>query len=321
MKWHDSLTTRKKSELCQQVLARHCHSLEPETNTLCSRSNTGFFSNCSHSLWCLLELANLGVFPRTLGFSTAFHNYKDPESSLDVYPRFFTTDDFVVESIKSTVAPYHRLRCPDHHGFYAIFPYQELNPFIRAYFSPSQRVKALSLETMQNYDVVFSNTIAICYRGTDKATEVLLADPAKYVKEALRLRKPGMRVLVQTDQEQVKRQLLESIDNSFAFEEMPTTTGKTVLHGLDGDVLGMKKLAFGERLLSTAYMLSKCRFIVNHSGNMAAWICLLRGNANGVSQFDKHGNLVGPRHILKGYAKNTYRKMRRFIRNDVSCYT
>lgn len=321
MKRHSHLSSQRQAELREHILARHSHSLDRETNVLYSRANTGFFSNCSHSLWCLIDLANIGLHPRTLNFSGAYQHFKDVDLSTDIYPDLFATDDFVAEYVKSTLVPYHRLRCPDHHGIYAIYPYQELNPLIHAYFRPSAKIKSLIKNTTEQYRIDYANTIAICYRGSDKATEVRLADPTKYVHETLRLKNEGTRVLVQTDQEQVKRQLLESIDASFAFEDMPTTSGNTVLHKLAKDSLGMEKYAFSERLLATAYIISKCRYVVNHSGNMAAWICLLRGSANGVSQFDKHGNLVGPYQIVKGYMKNAYRQLRRHIRGDVSCYT
>lgn len=312
---------QKQFELCDEILARHYHSLDHGKSILYSGTNSGFFSNCSKSLWCLIELANIGIFPRAISFSGGYQNFKDIDMSADIYPNLFATDNFLADYIRTTLACHHRLRCPDHHGVYAIYPYQQLNLFIQAYFRPSERIKSLIAEITEKYGFDYSNTVAICYRGTDKGTEVRLADPEKYVIEALRLKTEGMKVLVQTDQEQVKRHLLESIDGAFSLEEMPTTTGNTVLHSLDQDSLGMGKLAFGERVLVTAYIISKCRYIVNHSGNMASWICLLRGSANGVSQFNKDGCLVDSYQITKAYLKNFYRQFRRYVRDDVSCYT
>jgi hypothetical protein len=129
-----------------------------------------------------------------------------------------------------------------------------------------------------------------------------------------------MRVLVQTDQSQAKELFLTEIPDSFAFEEMPTTPSSTVLHSLNADTLKMSKLDFGRHLVASTLMLSRCKVIINHCGNMALWIALFRGNANGMIQFDRYGQRVGHGRLAMAHMRNTARRMRRLVRGDIAYY-
>src|SRR3990172_1593673 len=111
----NNLSVQRQAELCEEILARYRHRLDGDTKVLFPKNNTGFFSNCTHSLSCLIDLANIGIFPATLNFAEAYQNYKDKDVdfSRDTYLDLFATDDLSVESIKSTLAPFHTLKTPD----------------------------------------------------------------------------------------------------------------------------------------------------------------------------------------------------------------
>jgi hypothetical protein len=147
-----------------------------------------------------------------------------------------------------------------------------------------------------------------------------VAQPEDYVRAVLPFCRDGARVLVQTDQAQAKELFMARIPNSFALDEMPTTTSGTVLHKFDASALQMKKLDFAKQVLATTTLLAHCGRIVNHCGNMALWIALLRGNANGMAQFDQKGRLVGPGLVLAARLKNALRRVRRWARGDIAYY-
>jgi hypothetical protein len=61
-------------------------------------------------------------------------------------------------------------------------------------------------------------------------------------------------------------------------------------------------------------LLSRAAFIVNHTGNMALWICLWRGHTRGVIQFDDEGgvvNFVDPRFYWRRVRLLTRKAARR----------
>ena len=309
-----------RSEALAWTLTKYRQEWDEGSLTLFPRNDTGFFSNCAFTLATLVHLAHLGIFPRRISFSRGYGNYKDPDSPDDTYPEFFRTDDLAIESIRSTWAPYVDLRCADHHTNYAVLPFPEIDPFIRAYFQPSDAVRALLAGMVSKYGIDFARTVGVCYRGTDKSIEVDLAGPGEYVEVARAARSEGMRVLVQTDQSQAKDLFLSALPDSFAFDEMPTTLSATVLHAFDARSLQMSKLAFGRQLVASTLALSRCRVIVNHCGNMALWIALFRGNAHGMVQFDRYGRRVGSGRAAMARMRNVARRARRWMQGDIAYY-
>jgi hypothetical protein len=310
----------ERAALVQAMLGRYRVDYDRSANVLYPRCDTGLFSNCSFTLAALIHLSHVGVFPQRIDFSHGFGSYKDDDRQRDIYPDLFRSDELARTLIPSCWAPYRDIRCPDHHTVYQVLPFWEIDPFIRAYFEPSDTVRALVSAMVDKYQIDLPSTIGLCYRGTDKSTEVSVAQPEDYVRAVLPFCRDGVRVLVQTDQAQAKELFMARIPNSFALEEMPTTTSGTVLHKFDSSALQMKKLDFAKQVLATTALLAHCGRIVNHCGNMALWIALLRGNANGMAQFDQKGRLVGPGLVLAARLKNALRRVRRWARGDIAYY-
>jgi hypothetical protein len=96
---------------------------------------------------------------------------------------------------------------------------------------------------------------------------------------------PRMRVLVQTDQAQVRDFLLEEIgERAFFIEEMPVTYSSQAIH----DVISPEaQISFGQTLLATVLIMSKTRHLITHTGNMALWTILYRGNLRKVTQLGR----------------------------------
>lgn len=310
----------QSEDLFNQVRGRYQFEYDHERAILTTLANTGFFSNCTFVLLALLHLAHLGVAPLGISFRRGFGNFTDSSASSDLYEQLFATDSLEIQGLRSTVIPLADLVCPDHHTNYAVLPYSKFTPFIRAYFQPSPMVRATIEHYIEAYSINFEETVAICYRGTDKSTEVKLASPQIYLDAALKIIKPGMRVLIQTDQLQAKQFFLDRIPGSFALDEMPATAGSRVLHLLPEHELSVTKGEFARRLVAATILVSKCRHIVNHCGNMAMWIALFRGSSNGMKQVDRHGNLVGPLQIAEAKARNLARRVRRSIRGDIAYF-
>ena len=266
-------------------------------------------------------MLNLGIVPARLDFTYGFRSYWDDESPIDSYPRFFLDNHSASATLQQRVSQKTKFRCPDHHGIYELLPYGSLNLIMQRYFQPSARVQSTAEKLLEKYAIDINQLVSICYRGTDKGTEVRLADPEEYIAAAKSIVKPGMKVLIQTDQLQVREQMLKSIPGSFYFEEMPVTSGTKVIHQLATEDLGQSRMQFSDHLLAVSWILSQSQTLVTHSGNMALWICLFRGHNRGIIQFDKNGVRVGPRQRLSGRVKSLLREAKRILKGELTSYT
>lgn len=239
----------------------------------------GFFSNCSVALYFIVAYANkFKRCPSAVDFSQVFQSYKDnPEH--DVYTEYFQVkEDARIPADVNIVMNWHS------QFDYRMEPYAALKPFVEHYFTPSDVVASIAEDIHATYNIDFGNTLAICYRGTDKHTETVLCSFQGFIDEAKRylLLNPGMRVLVQTDQEQFLEHCYRELDNVFHIKELPvTSTTKAMQLHIDP----VAKVVWAQRFLAAVLLISKIRYVINHTGNVGRWICLYRGNAKGMSQF------------------------------------
>jgi len=73
---------------------------------------------------------------------------------------------------------------------------------------------------------------------------------------------------------------------------MPVSRHGVVVHERDDASLQRDRGEFGGMLVAVTELLSRAAFVVNHTGNLALWVCLWRGHSRGVVQFDSTGGLV-----------------------------
>lgn len=274
-----ALSHKGQFEICDKVL--YCG------------HNGGFFSNCTVTLWNLIELyRKQNLMPSRIDFSRAFSFYRtqaEKNKEVDLYPFFFKTN--INDSIKLR----KRISKVDHHGIYKFIDFFSYNLLIKQYFELSESVLKIQNMLKEKYDIEPSRTIAVIYRGTDKHREVKIASPELYLRKAKKLLyyNPTNKVLIQTDDIKVRDLFVDSLgEKCFFFKEMPVTDEATAIHELNEEILQMSKMQFAQLLLSVTHFLSKSNYIINYTGNMALWICLFRGNSENVFQFDKSGKLV-----------------------------
>lgn len=93
---------------------------------------------------------------------------------------------------------------------------------------------------------------------------------------------PNMKVMVQTDQEQILNYFRKNLGSKcFNIEELPVTSGTKGIHKL----ITNDKLSFGMNMLAAVIIMSRCKYLITHTGNVAYWTLLYRGNFNNVTQF------------------------------------
>jgi len=187
-----------------------------------------------------------------------------------------------------------------HHNLHRHKELVDINQYFTKCFKPNKSLEEHQTRLEKKYNIDYENTLGVCFRGTDKHTEVSLAEPAVWItaaKDILKTNK-NLRIFIQTDQEQVRDLFVNEFKSDcFFVEEMPVTTTNTVIHQLKLE--NFDKLGFTKNLNCVVQMLSKCKFLVNHTGNTGKAISVYRGTAENLWQIDGGGQLVSTEYLNK----------------------
>lgn len=248
-------------------------------DTLVITHDSGFFSNCTVALFAITRFfGHFRKLPCEVDFSRTFRRFTD-EEQIDSYLAYFKHNREI------DIAYTSKFEISWHSQFdYRQEPFAWLAPFVRKYFGFSDEVARIEEQLTEKYKMDPSRTLAICYRGTDKSLDVVLGPYSEYIEIAktfLRL-EPDLQVLVQTDEKQFLDYCRQELDNIISFEEMPVTSTNIAMHDI---IPPDRKIEWTRTFVAVTSLLSKCKYIVNHTGNVARWICLYRGGTHGMAQY------------------------------------
>ena len=97
---------------------------------------------------------------------------------------------------------------------------------------------------------------------------------------------------MQTDQTQVIQYFYDQLgDILITFEETPSTASNKVIWSLM-EQSGKDSIDWSQWFDAALRCVSDCKYLVNHTGNVAFFANLYRGNVNKVYQFNEHGVLI-----------------------------
>jgi len=260
----------------------------PEVNELYCLWNCGFYSCETQVFNSLLILLRHGLAPDRIDYSLGYRHFKkDPEK--DIYPDFHQIDS------NQSLDFYTELELPDSNKCqFGLYNFNVYNQIISRFFGPSNIVKERKDVLIEKYNIDFSKTISVLYRGTDKGTELTLASPQDYMTVVKNILKehPDFRVLIQTDQTQVIQYFHNELgDKVFWFNETPSTSTSRVIWSLMEDS-GRDAIDWSQWFDAALRCTSDCEYAINHTGNVGFWLNLYRGNTDNVYQFDENGQLT-----------------------------
>jgi len=240
----------------------------------------GFFSNCSVTLWSLTrEYPSERYMKVNWPCQDQWRN--DHQAGKNLFDRYFHPNTNLDTHALANLLPI------DHHGVYRDLPFDKLTPYIENYFTPSEIVRNKLDELVNKYEIDFNNTIGLWYRGTDKFTELTPVPPRFYTNEVQRLipKNPRLRVLLQTDQEQIRDIFVRELgERVFYFSELPVTKSSIGIRNVSREDRGISNFEFGITLLAVVNIFAKCRYLVTHTGNVSLWMYLYRGTARNTCQ-------------------------------------
>ena len=242
--------------------------------------DSGFFSNCST---LLLSLARSKSHPVEIHTDRSFSHYTSPRSRFRWDDCFKPVEAELTGKEDKWASSRVASRLP-HHSLYRLIDFKTATSILESYFRLSNTVRSRAAEIQRHLPAPSDKLVALCIRGTDKSSEVRQSRLERYVRLARRLirNNPGVKVWIQTDQTQLKEELLSKIGpNSFALDVLPTTNGPAVIHK-SGEPQNMRQLAID--LVAITWLMSQAMHVITYSGNVGYWIVLFRGNHRRVHQ-------------------------------------
>ena len=250
--------------------------------------NAGFFSCCSVKLHRIVEFINKHKkLPDTCDSSKQFQWYKRTNSHL--INRDITYDYFKhYNTIEIKEEKYYPIDYNWNHQFinYSDIQYNNLNPLIKMYFSPSDDIKKIINNMEEKYNLKYENICVLFYRGNDKVTETKLSSYESYLSftKLILEKKPNTQFLLQSDETEFLEFMTEKFpNNSFYFKDeirhIRKNSNKTVDH------LNFNNYEFSKKYLAITIIMSKCKYVICGSGNCSIWIMFFRKNNKNTCQF------------------------------------
>lgn len=260
----------------------------PEINELYCLWNCGFYSNEFQVFNSLLVLLRHGIIPERVDYSLGYRHFKkDPNR--DIYSDFHKINEEIDLDLFVNILLPDSNRCQ-----FDLYRFDVYNKVRDRFFNPSDLILERKNFLINKYKFDPQKTISVLYRGTDKGTELRLGSPVEYLNVVKNILKnnPDFKVLLQTDQTQVIQYFYEQLgDILITFEETPSTTSNKVIWSLM-EQSDKDSIDWSQWFDAALRCVSECKYLVNHTGNVAFFANLYRGNVNKVYQFNENGVLI-----------------------------
>ena len=261
-------------------MAASDYKYDDKSGELVVTHNSGFFAICTITLNALMATYP-GQRDVTVFWNSQAWWRDENQTGMNLFELYFKPrKTFHVSSFTDgpPLSQYH---------IYEDLNFRQITPFIQNYFAPSDKVRETQERFRSEYGIEYGNTIGLCYRATDKWWEVAQIQPLYFVREVRRLlkREPNLRVLVQTDQRQVRDYCLKELgERAFFLNEMPVTTSTNAIHRIPASERGISNFELGVRLLAAVNILANCKYVITHMGSIGLWTYLYRGTAKNACQ-------------------------------------
>lgn len=251
----------------------------------------GFFSNCSVRLDKIIKYFNEHQkLPEFIDDSEMFHMYKPNEfdSNKSIVDNYFIKNNEINIEYKSSINYYEDLQFSN----YNILDMENIIPFIRKYFTPTQEIYNIIENIEKKYSLNdYNNICCLFYRGNDKKSETELAPYSDYIERAQKIlqKNPNIRFLIQSDETEFIETMINKFPlNSFYFKDETRhinhqwSTVDLIAHSQNRHDINYY---YSKYFLAITFIMGKCNDLICISGNCSIWIALFRGNNKNFQQF------------------------------------
>lgn len=252
-------------------------------NILTVTHNSGFFSCCCIRFISIIDYYNKNKkLPDIVDSSKQFDRYKTDKNT-DYTPLFYKTLDYHIpyDYDITVIREKRELQFSN----YNLINFDRVMPIFKKYFTPSDEIQNIVNILTKNYNLDYNNTCAIFYRGNDKNRETKMPHYDVYLNKAKEIQQnnPNIKFLVQTDETEFLMKFLEFFPESIYFRETPTLSkSDTSVHKVLPASERKKAAMF---YLSATLCVSKCKYLLTHTGNGGLFSILFRGNKKNVYQY------------------------------------
>jgi len=252
--------------------------------TLVISHNFGFFSCSTMRLHYLIDYFHENKkLPLVFDSKDCYRWYKKYDDNMDITFNYFKHYDGIPETIEYE-------RNINYKEWFQFKSYNQLDfegiiPFIRKYFSPSDKILKIIKTIEEKYNLDYDNICVLFFRGNDKITEVELPSYEEYIyygKYVLNLY-PNVKFLIQSDETNFINTMAKEFANHIIFkdeirhiQDNTTTVDK---------VFKETNFEYSLNYLAITIIMSKCKYIICNSGNCSIWIMFYREHAEDIIQF------------------------------------
>jgi len=268
--------------------------------------SAGFFSCCTIRLEKILEYFNENrKLPEKVDSSMQFRDYKPLNNANDITHFFFSKEkeedkgiDIKYESVVRTTD----LNWEQQFSNFKLLNYEKLAPFTGKYFALSQNVMDIVEKMEKKYNFDYDNMCIIFHRGLSKCWETNLAPYDEYIRKAREIMDKDAVIMLQSDETEFFDALKQSFSNAIILDEMCYMSKQYVEKAPNVELALHPDIRVNQELhfLSIVKIMSKARTVITGSGNIAFWLCLMRGNADGVHQY------LSPKEYIYDVKNDTY---------------
>jgi hypothetical protein len=164
----------------------------------------------------------------------------------------------------------------------------EIRKFISIYFEPTDFIKSLVTNLETKYNLDYENLCSVFYRGNDKSKETNLASYESFFEKVDQVisKNPNVKLLVQTDELEFRNEFSKKYKDFIQFDEIPVIP-KSMTFVTGALPVEHRQLATAQFLAATI-VVSKCKWLVSHSGNCGIWAFFFRGGVENTYQYLDH---------------------------------
>ena len=256
----------------------------------------GFYSCCSVRLHNIIEYFNKRkCLPTIVDSSEHYTLYKkENEQNKDILFEYFEDYNNEIEINYQQNVDYVETY---QYSKYKNLDYNNIIPFVKKYFTPSQQIKKIISDIEKKYNINdYLNICVLFYRGNDKATETNTSKYDDIVVKAKRIlsKHPTIQFLIQSDEtEFIELMTTEFPMNSFYFKNEIRHINKQMT-SVDLINENDTNREFSKYYLAIMIIMSKCKYIIcGSTGNCSIWITFFRENANNVVHYLRNGEWFG----------------------------
>jgi hypothetical protein len=244
--------------------------------------NAGFFSCCSVKLTKIVDFINSNKkLPDKVDSHNLFGLYKYNKNNDVTFDYFENYNNITNDYIKHPI---------NYHWNYQFISYNNLDykcvtPLIKKYFSPSVRINEIINNIENKYNIIYENTVAVYYRGTDKKKETKLSSFDEFYRQIMEIinMNKNIKILIQTDTSKFIDYINDKkLKNIFIINENKTSYNDIGIHCEQSIYTNYYDMF---NFLSTVLIISKCKYIICSSGNCSIWMMFYRGNAKNTIQY------------------------------------